>query len=454
FEQAIVKPQCIEIIRNELKGNIQQIIDQNDERDVKEELCSHLQLNEIMDRNLEDLSSGEIQRLAIALAAMRNAEIYMFDEPSSYLDVKQRYKAAQVIRSLLRPNSYIFVVEHDLSMLEYLSDSICCLYGKPGGYGDLTLPYSAREGINIFLAGFSPIENRRIRDESLIFGVSLVFGVEEELYNDATSRLPDKPFQYPTFTGTRGNFKLEVIEGELDDDHIVVVLGESGIGKTMLLRMLIEWQTRFNASGSLEVTDGDITYFGDVSYKPQRIILKSQSTVRQLLHEEIPLRYSHHRFVSVVLEPLQVVQLMDQQVTNLSDNELQRVSLTLCLGQPADVYMIDELSAHLDSEQRIAAAKVIKSFMRNSMSNALVVESDLTMATYLADRVIVCEGQPSVECFANSQESLFDGLNRFLSHLDITFSRDPTSNRPSINKLDSTRDKAQKAAGTYYVLDD
>lgn len=107
FEQAIVKPQCIEIIRNELKGNIQQIVDQNDERDVKEELCSHLQLNEIMDRNLEDLSSGEIQRLAIALAAMRNAEIYMFDEPSSYLDVKQRYKAAQVIRSLLRPNRFV-----------------------------------------------------------------------------------------------------------------------------------------------------------------------------------------------------------------------------------------------------------------------------------------------------------------------------------------------------------
>jgi len=155
-----------------------------------------------------------------------------------------------------------------------------------------------------------------------------------------------------------------------------------------------------------------------------------------------------------VMEPLQVVQLMDQQVTNLSDNELQRVALTLCLGVPAHVYMIDEPSAHLDSEQRIVASKVIKSFMRNSMSSALVVESDLTMATYLADRVIVFEGQPSVECVANSQQSLFNGMNLFLSQLDITFSRDPTSNRPSINKLDSTRDKVQKAAGTYYVLDD
>ena len=48
------------------------------------------------------------------------------------------------------------------------------------------------------------------------------------------------------------------------------------------------------------------------------------------------------------------------QVLNLSGGELQRVALTLCLGKPADVYLIDEPSAYLDSEQRLHAAKVIK----------------------------------------------------------------------------------------------
>ena len=176
---------------------------------MKKELCADLELNQVIDRNVGDLSGGELQRFAIAVVAIQNAEIYMFDEPSSYLDVKQRLKAAQVIRSLLRPNrfypflqyymlkmlsvscvllpnyfqyrywicllisssSYVIVVEHDLSVLDYLSDFICCLYGKPGAYGVVTLPFSVREGINIFLAGFVPTENLRFRDDSLTFKV-------------------------------------------------------------------------------------------------------------------------------------------------------------------------------------------------------------------------------------------------------------------------------------------
>lgn len=69
--------------------------------------------------------------------------------------------------------SYVIVVEHDLSVLDYLSDYICCLYGKEGVYGVVTLPLSVREGINVFLAGFIPTENLRFRDESLTFKVKI-----------------------------------------------------------------------------------------------------------------------------------------------------------------------------------------------------------------------------------------------------------------------------------------
>jgi ATP-binding cassette subfamily E protein 1 len=89
----------------------------------------------------------------------------MFDEPSSYLDVKQRLKAAKMIRSLLAADNFVIAVEHDLSILDYLSDFICVLYGNPGAYGVVTMPYSVREGINIFLAGFIPTENFRFREE-------------------------------------------------------------------------------------------------------------------------------------------------------------------------------------------------------------------------------------------------------------------------------------------------
>lgn len=82
------------------------------------------------------------------------------------------HHVVQVIRDLLAPDKYVIVVEHDLSVLDYLSDFICCLYGKPGAYGVVTLPFSVREGINIFLAGFVPTENLRFREESLTFKVA------------------------------------------------------------------------------------------------------------------------------------------------------------------------------------------------------------------------------------------------------------------------------------------
>lgn len=66
------------------------------------------------------------------------------------------------------------------------------------------------------------------------------------------------------------------------------------------------------------------------------------------------------QFITDVMKPMKIEEIMDQEVQNLSGGELQRVALVLCLGKPADVYLIDEPSAYLDSEQRLVAAKVIK----------------------------------------------------------------------------------------------
>lgn len=83
-----------------------------------------------------------------------------------------------MIRSLCRHDNYVIVVEHDLSVLDYLSDFVCCLYGTPGAYGVVTMPFSVREGINIFLAGYVPTENMRFRDFELNF--KLKEGDQEE----------------------------------------------------------------------------------------------------------------------------------------------------------------------------------------------------------------------------------------------------------------------------------
>jgi ATP-binding cassette subfamily E protein 1 len=441
--KAIIKPQYVDHIPKAVKGNVGEVLAQKDEREMRFELAKDLDLNRVLDRDVGDLSGGELQRFAIAVVATQHAEIYMFDEPSSYLDVKQRLRAAQVVRSLLRPNSYVIVVEHDLSVLDYLSDFICCLYGKPGAYGVVTLPFSVREGINIFLAGFVPTENLRFRDESLTFKVA------ETPQESAEEIQTYARYKYPSMSKTQGGFKLRVKEGEFTDSQIIVMLGENGTGKTTFIRMLAGLLKPDETGDS----DVEVPEF-NVSYKPQKISPKFASTVRHLLHQKIRDSYMHPQFNTDVMKPLQIEALMDQEVINLSGGELQRVALCLCLGKPADIYLIDEPSAYLDSEQRIVAAKVIKRFILHAKTTAFVVEHDFIMATYLADRVIVYEGEPSIDCVANTPQSLLTGMNLFLSQLDITFRRDPTNFRPRINKLDSTKDREQKNAGSYYYLDD
>ncbi|KXZ41766.1 hypothetical protein GPECTOR_290g776 [Gonium pectorale] len=200
--KAIIKPQYVDHIPKAVRGNVLTVLEQKDQRDVKAMLLRDLDLEQVTDRNVENLSGGELQRFAIAVVACQQADVYMLDEPSSYLDVRQRLKAAQVIRSLLDVDKFVIVVEHDLSVLDYLSDFICCLYGKPGAYGVVTLPFSVREGINIFLAGFVPTENLRFREESLSFKV-----VEQQEGNDVVKKF--SRYKYPKLRKTQGNFTLE-----------------------------------------------------------------------------------------------------------------------------------------------------------------------------------------------------------------------------------------------------
>merc|ERR1711881_397451 len=187
--KAIIKPQYVDQIPKAVKGNVTMLLNKKDETDTKDQYCEEFELLKVLDRNVDELSGGELQRFACAVVCVQNADVYMFDEPSSYLDVKQRLKAALAIRSLTEATKYIIVVEHDLSVLDYLSDFICCLYGIPGAYGVVTMPFSVREGINIFLAGFIPTENLRFREEALTFKVSE--SAEEELQKKHAT------FEYP-----------------------------------------------------------------------------------------------------------------------------------------------------------------------------------------------------------------------------------------------------------------
>ncbi|CAG8556849.1 4220_t:CDS:10 [Rhizophagus irregularis] len=414
--KAIIKPQYVDQIPKAVNGIVETLINNKSEKNNKDDMIDVLDLKDVLGRQVKELSGGELQRFAIAVVCIQKADIYMFDEPSSYLDVKQ---------------------QHDLSVLDYLSDFICVLYGVPSVYGVVTMPFSIREGINIFLDGKVPTENLRFREESLTFKLAETAEDEKEVEKH-------RRYRYPDMKKTLGNFKLSVKAGEFTDSEIIVMLGENGTGKTTFIRLL---------AGAIKADGDEQIPELNVSYKPQKISPKYVGTVRSLLHDKIRNSFTHAQFQTDVVKPMQIENIIDQEVATLSGGELQRVAIVLALGKPADIYLIDEPSAYLDSEQRIVAAKVIKRFILHSKKTAFVVEHDFIMATYLADRVVLYEGMPSVEATATTPQSLLSGMNKFLKSLEITFRRDPTNFRPRINKLNSQNDQEQKSSGNYFFLE-
>ena len=467
--KSLLKPQYVDGLQKDImkKGpmSIKKAIDHKNERDQKtlDYIIDLLELRTLYneERDIALLSGGEMQRFSIAIVCIQKADIYMFDEPSSFLDVKQRLNAAMCIRSLLTNDNYVICVEHDLAVLDYLSDFICCLYGEPGVFGVVTMPFNVRDGINHFLKGFIPTENMRFRNYELSFKMMTQAETDNNSVTEATSTTGKEKkkhrIHYPNMTKTltddsqKNKFKLNIEEGSFGNSEIIVLLGQNGTGKTTFIKMFAGLKHYLPDVGQ-DGMEVDLPQL-NISYKPQTINPSFDGSVRELLQTKIRDAYLHTQFQTDVFKPLEIDKLLDMKVKNLSGGELQRVAITLCLGKPSDIYLIDEPSAYLDAEQRINAAKVIKRYIMHTKKTAFVVEHDFIMATYLADKVILYDGVPSIECTAHSPQCLLDGMNSFLKQLNITFRRDPTNWRPRINKLNSVKDTEQKISGNYFFLE-
>lgn len=432
--KAVIKPQFVDCIPRTVKGTVRQVLEEQCELRNVQKVMQELDLEQLQHRDISVLSGGELQRFAIAAVLVRQADLYMFDEPTSYLDIKQRLKAAAMIRGLLDDDCkrHIMVVEHDLAILDYLSDRTCCLYGVPGAYGVVTVPFSVREGINIFMDGFVPTENMRFRETPLHYRPG---SAQEEVSSVGDEHHHEYPARVEVLHSNNDRpFTLTILKGSFSESQITVLLGENGTGKTTFMRLLAQ-------------TPSPLTF----SLKPQKIAPRFQGTVRNLLLQRIRSSFVQPSFVTDVLRPLNIEALLDSSVQTLSGGELQRVAIVLCLGRPADVYLLDEPSAYLDSEQRLVCTKVIRRFIMQSRKSAFVVEHDFMVATSLADRVVLFEGEPGVTTTALAPQDLGAGMNSFLKTLNVTFRRDPVNWRPRINKFDSAKDREQKASGHYFL---
>ena len=431
--RASIKPQQVHHVAQAFSGTGKELIEKYDERGVSRELIKELGLENSLEHDLNELSGGELQRIAVAVAASKDAEFYFFDEPSSYNDVFQRTGVARVIQSLAKIGKSVMVVEHDLTLLDFLSDYIEVLYGEPSAYGIVSNILSTKVGINVFLDGYLPTENVRFRDKKFSFDVS---SSSTEIFQEGSEVI-----KYPKLEKKFSNFTVSIDSGQVRKGEVLGIMGANALGKTTMMKMI---------AGVEKPDSGEIDKKIKIAYKPQYLQNDYDVEVISVLDKANGNDIEGSMEEEQILDPLKIKKLYNKSIKNLSGGELQKVAVASCLLQKVDVYALDEPSAFLDVEDRIAVAKFLQKFVRSFGKSAIIIDHDLQLMDLVSDTMVIFEGESGLHGKATSPLEKSQAMNRFLKSLDMSFRRDEKSLRPRVNKLESRLDKDQKTSGNFY----
>ncbi len=434
--KVVQKPQNITLIPKYVTGKVYNLLKKNDLNDRLDTIVKQLNLNEILDRSVSVLSGGELQRVAIAAAYLKDADVYLIDEPSSYLDVSERINMAKLIRSLTDNNKTVVVVEHDLAILDYLSDYISLLYGIPGSYGIISHPQGVRVGINIYLNGYIKDENVRIRNEPIRF--------HERPPINSSFDSGAIVLSYEDLEKTLGDFHLTVDGSEIHAGEIIGILGANGIGKSTFIDLLAN-----QIKSNIENAESKKL---KVSIKPQYIKMIESKIVSEIINQIRLAPYLSQPYKKRLINGLKLEEIKNRRISELSGGELQRVAIANCLSTEADIYLLDEPSAFLDVEMRLQVAQLLRKSIEELKKSAFVVEHDIITQDFIADSILVFEGIPGLEGKAFAPLDLREGFNLFLKLMGITFRREELTKRPRINKVGSTKDAYQKRINEYYYI--
>ncbi|MAJ01939.1 MAG: ribosome biogenesis/translation initiation ATPase RLI, partial [Euryarchaeota archaeon] len=428
-----VKPQNVDRLPKRIKGTVGNLLTKVDERNIMKKTTEDLGIDHLLDRTVDQLSGGELQRMAICATILRDVDVYFFDEPSSYLDIYERMRIVKIIQNLAETKRVI-VIEHDLAILDVLADLVHIVYGKKGAFGIFTPARTTRTAINAYLDGYLVEENVRIRDKPIRF----------LKHYDRGGVKGNPVVQWGDLEKKLGDFKLTAGEGAVHRSEVVGVVGSNGTGKSTMIKIL---------AGEHEYDEGWVTKTASISYKPQHIDVDFDGSVQFWLDSELGMRWRSGEFNVNVIRALGVDQLLPKRVKKLSGGERQAVSIAICLGRDADLYLLDEPSAHLDANARMEAAKAIRRTMEANEKSAFVIDHDVYFIDIVSDSLLVFEGEGGVHGNATGPFDLREGMNRFLSSVNVTFRRDHDSRRPRINKGDSRKDREQRNIGDYYSYD-
>ena len=431
--RASIKPQQIHHLAEAFDGTGNELLDKYDERGITRELVRELGLQNSMEQSLKELSGGELQRIAVAAAASKDTEFYFFDEPSSYNDVFQRTGVARVIQGLAKIGKSVMVVEHDLTLLDFLSDYIEVLYGEPTAYGIVSNILSTKIGINVFLDGYLPNENVRFRDKKFSMDVS---SSSTDIFQEGSDIV-----NYPRLEKNFESFSVTIEPGKVRKGEVLGIMGANALGKTTMMKMI---------AGVQKPDVGSIDKKIKIAYKPQYLQNDIDIEVIALLEKASggPIEGSQEE--EQILDPLKIRKLYNKSIKNLSGGELQKIAVASCLIQKVDLYALDEPSAFLDVEDRIAVAKFLQKFVRSYGKSAIVIDHDLQLMDLVSDSMIIFEGESGKAGTATAPMPKAEAMNRFLKSLDMSFRRDEKSLRPRVNKIESRLDKDQKSSGNFY----
>ena len=420
------KPQHVDLIPKSKKGKVRSLLKKIDEKNKLDEIAKELEIEDILDNNIEEISGGELQRVAIAATVLKKANLYIFDEPTSYLDIKQRINVSKFIRNLSNENTSVMVVEHDLIIFDYMSDLAHIMYGSENVYGSVSGLKPVKNSINVYLGGYLKEENIRFRDKKVKFEARKPFSKKKGEELISWSGLGKK----------LGKFLLETESGSINKGEVIGVLGENGIGKTTFVKIL---------ANVIKKDKGQLSSNVKVSYKPQ-YLESSDELVMVVLQDAIK------KYANQVINPLNLKSLFEKKLNELSGGELQKVAIAYCLGNDSDLFLLDEPSAYLDVEQRLIVSKVIRDFAELQNKSALVVDHDLLFLDYLSDKLMVFDGMPAKNGIVKGPFAMEEGMNMFLEKLQITLRRDKENLMARVNKLDSKLDREQKGKGKFYYV--
>ena len=416
------KPQNLSSLAQDVK--VHELLKKLGNENKISELIKKLKIENILENKLNKISGGELQKVAIIAASIKEAEVYFFDEPLAFLDIEERIRVSDFIRELSR-GKIVIVIEHDLLIMDYLTEYTNIFFGQPGCFGLVSGIKSTRYGINSYLDGYLKEENIKIRDKPLNFNLTK--------HKNLTGRTIGT---CPAFEKKYENFMLKVKKGEIKENCVVGILGKNGTGKTTFVKCLAGLEKVKEEGKSPEKP---LNLDLKISYKPQYL-----HNVEEEKNIPIAAIMAKEKINKKIASTFNLENIYQKSISQLSGGELQRFSIARCLAKEADVYLLDEPSAYLDIEERISVAKAIKELMNEKQKTAFVVDHDLLLMSYVSDNIIVFSGEPGKIGETSELLNLEEGISLLLKQLDITLRKDKDTGRPKINDKDSVLDREQK----------